>query len=1608
MVSKTSSLTLAYIAGIATAFAGILALIGWQLDNYQLKTFGFGEVTMKPNAAALFLLSGLTLLFLQFRHPIAKWFSRIFSSLIILVGFLTLAEFIFTLNFGIDELLYSVKDTTGFIPHPSRIAANAALNFVLLGMVLFYLSLYRTRINYFIEFCLVAAFSIGMVGYLSFVFGFGDSAGATGYSRMAVNAATSFIILCFGIYFTIRQRYPNKITIEQKLFAGLTISAIIIIFISFLSFSNLESMHDAADKVKHTYIVKNKIEDVLTSIIDIETSARGFALSGNDQFLEPMVKAKLEINNQIVDLRNRTKDNPHQQNNINKLEQLIIKKIKRSDLTVQTRKLKGLTATIPLINTGRGQQLSDSIRALKDKMIAEENRLLLLRDKIEDLRMEQSQTVIIAGIIFQLSLLTLIFLFVSNDVSGKRKAEKELQRLNEDLEEIVEERTNELRQNEARLIKAQQIAHLGFLDWNLKTNEIICSDEVYQLYGIIKDENFTSLENISKGVHPDDKEFAKINLELAIKGEKKYNIDHRIVRPNGEIIWVNAQAELILDENGNQKSLLGSILDITERKHSEEILREKEEHFRRTLELGVVGIATTHPTTYYFLSANKRLCEMVGYTEEELLQMTWAEITFPKEKVVEDAANVEKLLSGEHNGYVMEKQYQHKDGHMIDITLSVQGVRKKDGNIDYILIMVDDITERKLAVEKLRESEQRFQNAFEYAAIGMTVVALDGHFLRVNKSLCNILGYSKEEFMSKTFQEITHLDDLQADLENLSQLLAGKINSYDMEKRYFHKSGQIIWALLNVSLVSEKKGQALYFIAQIEDITNRKQSEEKILKLNAELEQKVEERTGQLSVTIENLHKEIEERRQVEDKLQSIEWMLGDKDISNDTFEPLHGNITRLNTDRTILDAVGEDTLKKIVKEFMSLLGTSSAIYEKNGDYATGIFSSGWCRRLDAASFEICETENLQQALNCGNWLCHESCWTDVSKIAINTGKITDIECNGGIHLYAVPICIGDEIIGAINFGYGDPPRNIEKLSEIALKYKVDIEELKKLSKRYETRPQFIIDLAKERLIESAHLIALIVQRKRTEVQLEASNENLLKEINERRQIENRFKLVVESAPNAIILVGSNGKIQLINKQTENYFGYNRSELIGNRLEMLVPNADGIGHEHLRSVYISHPEARNMGTGRDLFGLRKDGTKIPIEVGLNPIRINNETLILTSIIDITERKKAEEEIKNAKTEAERANLAKSEFLSRMSHELRTPLNSILGFTQLMNMGELNPTHKKGVDHIMKSGKHLLNLINEVLDLSRIEAGELSISIEPVELNGIILETLDVIHPLAVENNVKIEFANVGTQQLFVKADQQKLKQVLLNLINNAVKYNSKGGLVTIEAANVKNEKIRISVTDTGEGIAEEELHKLFTPFQRIGTEISIIEGTGLGLAVSKKLMEAMSGSIGVESEAGTGSTFWIELPQTNGQLENHLIEVDFEVLPINKTNISGILLYIEDNVSNQELVKQIINTHRPEIKLITNLYGRDTLKLALDYKPNLILLDLDLPDIHGSKVLELLQKNPQTKDMPVIILSADAMGKQIEKLKNAGAKAYLTKPIDVMEFLKVIDDAMGN
>lgn len=473
--------------------------------------------------------------------------------------------------------------------------------------------------------------------------------------------------------------------------------------------------------------------------------------------------------------------------------------------------------------------------------------------------------------------------------------------------------------------------------------------------------------------------------------------------------------------------------------------------------------------------------------------------------------------------------------------------------------------------------------------------------------------------------------------------------------------------------------------------------------------------------------------------------------------------------------------------------------------------------------------------------------------------------------------------------------------------------------------------------------------------------------------------------------------------------GLQRSEFIGKKF-VEVPMFRSL---HFSGMTVDQLQ-ENLPLKEEEFEItRKDGKTLTILLSADLIYMGPELSVIATMVDITERKRTELDLEESRAEAEKANRAKSEFLSRMSHELRTPMNSILGFAQLLEMGDLSENQKKGVNHILNSGKHLLNLINEVLDISRIEAGKLVLKPEKLRIIDLIHECVDLVTPLLDEKQVSLELDLFAVEYIHVVADKQRLMQVLINLISNAIKYNKDQGKVTVvgqlESVNIFGKpSLRITITDTGIGVSKEDLPRLFNPFERLSTYQLNVEGTGLGLPIARDLIHAMGGRIGVESAKGVGSSFWIEVNVYEENETENMI-APYHEINLKKSNMTkGKILYIEDNNTNTELVRQLLINFRPDVELIAAMTGQNAVPLALEHKPALLLLDMNLPDMHGSEVYDNFKANDQLKNMPVVVISADVMPDQIEKMMNAGVKEYLTKPLDVQRLLNLVDSYLIN
>jgi PAS domain S-box-containing protein len=508
------------------------------------------------------------------------------------------------------------------------------------------------------------------------------------------------------------------------------------------------------------------------------------------------------------------------------------------------------------------------------------------------------------------------------------------------------------------------------------------------------------------------------------------------------------------------------------------------------------------------------------------------------------------------------------------------------------------------------------------------------------------------------------------------------------------------------------------------------------------------------------------------------------------------------------------------------------------------------------------------------------------------------------------------------------------------------------------------------------------------------------------REREEHFRALIETSYDLVQVLDSQGRIAYTGPSVLRILGYTPEEILrGTAPDFLHPE-DLPSVQRMITDVFTYPGVPQSAEYRVRH---KEGGYRWLEAFARTLDPDSaERGLVANARDVTERKQGEEALRHAKAEAEaareeaeRANLAKSEFLSRMSHELRTPMNSILGFGQVLARGELTPLQRKGVSHILTAGRHLLNLINEVLDLSRIEAGRLTMSIEPVRVAPLIEEAMDLVRPLAAQREVALELPDGVDPALWVRADRQRLNQVLLNLLSNAVKYNHDGGTVRIRCEGGDG-RVRFRVEDTGAGIPEDRRTELFVPFARLGAEEGAVEGTGLGLALSQRLVDAMEGVLELEGSSPAGSVFRMELPRAADPAVPRPRAPDAPAGVPAADRPPATLLYVEDNLANLTLVQTILLS-RPTWTTVPALRGRRGVELARERAPDLVLLDLHLPDIPGEEVLRELRADPRTASLPVVVISADATERSVARLRAAGAEAYLTKPLDIDEFLATLD-----
>lgn len=1147
-------------------------------------------------------------------------------------------------------------------------------------------------------------------------------------------------------------------------------------------------------------------------------------------------------------------------------------------------------------------------------------------------------------------------------------------------------------------------------------NITFCSSSIIKIFGFTSEEY--AVISYEKMYAPET--IQKIELLLAeinhartnnlITASSKWDIEGDSFKKDGTHAWFSTEIKPDFSEDGMLRGYIATTRDDSKRKTADDELRNsKADLAERSKEQKCVYAVSTLSQNEDLTSAEyfSEICNIIPPGFQDIYN-THVHIHY--EGVDYYTSNF--FTTSNYQKFDIQVAAQNLGFIKIFLPLHLNFLNEEIVMMNTIIGIIEKYTQVKQTKREIIASEQKFRIIANNTYNWEFWEAPDGHFIYHSPSCKRVTGYSAEELINDQFilQKLIHPDDYDKYVQHRSQIVEQK-HSEKLLFKIINKRGEVRIIEHICQPIFSEQGKYLGTRGTNLDITENKKAEAALLESKEIYRSLVESSDASIiMLDVNGKFLFVNEIAAKTFKKKPTEFLEEDFTI-HDLATPEIASQYKTDLEQVFFSRKG------MIKESTRLINGESIWFRSSIQPVRDSNGNVYAVLVNATN--ITEQKLAEERVKLSE-LKYRTLFAESPDGFLIVKDGIFIDCNK----------VSEAILGASrDYIIGKTPSDISPIFQT--NGKLSTEYMKEVIADAISKGSTQFEFTHLKVDGTPVLIDMKVSV------IDSNGENLLfttwRDITAQREAEMLIKKLtsaVEQSPISIFITDIEGNIEYVNPFTLSVTGYAYEEIIGQNPRLLksgftnpkvydelwktitgglvwrgvLNNRRKNGSLYWESTTIT-PILNEAGTITSFIAIKEDITeRIKIEHEIQQLNVNLEKKIAERTLEL---QNSNEALTKAKIEAETANHAKSEFLSRMSHELRTPMNAILGFAQLLELGTVDIKQEKAVHHILNSGKHLLDLINEVLEISRIEAGKISISVESVKLNNVFKDVIETLTPTAIAYGVALMNELENKEDIFIKADKQRIKQVLINLLNNGIKYNGKKGWVKLSASELYDKGkpiIRINIADNGPGINPEKISKLFTPFERLGAENSGVEGTGLGLSVVKQYTNLMGGICGVESTLNKGSVFWIELPKTNSALE--LVKIN-EILTDGDlkeiANNEVIVLYIEDNSSNIDLVTQILLTMRPNIKLISSVYGKETIALAHHHRPKLILLDLNLPDIHGADVVELLKKEDQIKDIPVVVVSADAMPSQVSNLLAAGVKQYLTKPFDVSLFLQVID-----
>jgi len=1206
----------------------------------------------------------------------------------------------------------------------------------------------------------------------------------------------------------------------------------------------------------------------------------------------------------------------------------------------------------------------------------------------------------------------LVRLSVATDITERKVAEEQL------------------RESKEKLIETQILANLGHWEWDLVTNLVWCSEEVYKHLGVLSDDSSVlTFEQFYQSIHLEDRVYVNQSIEQAIANKQPYTIEMRLVQPNGNVCYIQTFGKVVCDQAGQAIRMLGTAQDITERKQAEIAIQASEARFKAVFNNATVGIVLIN-CQEYIVDVNQAFANMLGYSVTEMLLRPYLDFACV-EDLGEIKEKMQQVFAHDIDAYQVDRRYRHQEGHCIWLNLWVYLLETPStDNAPLIIGIGFDITGKRQAEQTQFQTQQRLKYLLKHTPAVIYTGQISANFTTtfISNNVQQQLGYTQQAFLTEPhfWAEHIHPDDQPKVLANLAPILADLKNNeksvgsqetdfsgnleetLEHEYRFLHQNGSYRWLHDHIRVIRDEQGQPIELLGSWLDITERKKIEQALT--------------------------ESEKRfREMADSAPVMIWVAG-------TDKACHYfNKGWLDfTGRTMAEEIGEGWLEGVhPQDKQYCLDTYLQAFDRHelfvmqyrlqrhdGQYRW-ILDTGKPRFTQEGIFEgyigscidITENKQITEALQKSKQELKQALeWqaaifqNSAAGILVVTGDRIITEVN-------------DKFLEIFGYAYGDIiDQSVAKIHVSNETYQQFGQQVYLQTHQHEIRNLefqfrrcngeiFWADISgrainKQDLTQGVVWVILdITERKRAEMAL--------------RKSEERFDLAMQ---------GSNEGVWDWNLLDNTiYYSPRWKEMIGYSENEFPHEVE----EFFKSLHLEDI-ARVSETAFAYLSKKIPQYEIPFRLqhkqghyvwilarGIAVWDDNGQAYRMVGThMDLTTQKQVEVELQQAKEAAETANRAKSAFLANMSHELRTPLNGILGYTQILNRDKsLTEKQHQAIGTIQRSGEHLLTLINDILDLSKIEAGKLELIPNEFHLPYFLKDIVDIFSIRCLQKDIGLEYEQIPSPNFvptldnpgfpaLIYADEKRLRQIFLNLLSNAVKFTQQGQ-VSFKVTAQKN-KIRFEVKDSGLGIASDDISKIFLPFQQVGKRASQIEGTGLGLPITQKLVTMMGGELQVSSVSNRGSTFWFEIlvdvidyhfepTATTESLPSEIIGYkNLKNSPTEKIKV----LVVDDVEANRAVLINLLEPLGFEVQEAEN--GKIALNQARQFSPDIIIMDVRMPVMDGLECTRHIRQELGLTEVLIITLSASVFAHNQQESFEAGSNAFLNKPVQAEQLFQLL------